>query len=52
MNQPDGMQVAFDTANIEVRIKKSDESLDDLTEDETKLLLIWMARKRAVMKFR
>ena len=35
-NQPDGMQVAFDTANIEVRIKKSDESLDDLTEDEIK----------------
>lgn len=33
---PDGMQVSFDTANIEVRVQKTDSSLDDLTEDQIK----------------
>ena len=28
------MQVAFDTAMIEIRIKKTDEDLEDLTEDD------------------
>ena len=31
---PDGMQVSFDTANIEVRVQKTDTSLDDLTEEQ------------------
>lgn len=35
-NSPDGMQVAFDTANIEVRVKKTETDLDDLTEDDIK----------------
>ena len=30
------MQVSFDTANIEVRVQKTDSSLDDLTEDQIK----------------
>lgn len=33
-NAPDTMQVAFDTAMIEVRVKKTSEDLEDLTEDE------------------
>lgn len=33
---PDGMQVSFDTANIEVRVQKTESSLDDLTEDQIK----------------
>lgn len=33
-NAPDGMQVSFDTANIEVRVQKTDSSLDDLTDDQ------------------
>ena len=33
---PDGMQVSFDTANIVVRVQKTDSSLDDLTEDQIK----------------
>lgn len=33
---PDGMQVSFDTANIEVRVQKTDSSLDDLTEEQIK----------------
>ena len=33
---PDGMQVSFDTAHIEVRVQKTDSSLDDLTEDQIK----------------
>lgn len=33
-NAPDTMQVAFDTAMIEVRIKKTSEDLEDLTEKE------------------
>ena len=33
-NAPDTMQVAFDTAMIEVRVKKTSEDLEDLTEKE------------------
>lgn len=33
-NAPDTMQVAFDTAMIEVRVKKTSEDLEDLTENE------------------
>lgn len=33
-NAPDEMQVTFDTAMIEVRIKKTDDDLDDLTEND------------------
>ena len=33
-NAPDEMQVTFDTAMIEVRIKKTDYDLDDLTEND------------------
>ena len=33
-NSPEGMQVAFDTAKIEIRIKKDDNSLDDLKESD------------------
>ena len=33
-NAPEGMQVSFDTANIEVRVQKTDSSLDDLTDDQ------------------
>lgn len=33
-NIPDGMQVTFETAKIEVRVKKTDADLDDLTENE------------------
>lgn len=33
-NAPDGMQVAFDTAKIEVRVKKTDDSLNDLSETQ------------------
>lgn len=33
-NAPEEMQVAFDTAMIEIRIKKTDEDLEDLTEDD------------------
>ena len=33
-NAPDTMQVAFDTAKIEVRVKKTSEDLEDLTEKE------------------
>lgn len=33
-NAPDTMQVAFDTAMIEVRVKKNSEDLEDLTEKE------------------
>lgn len=35
-NSPDGMQVAFDTAKIEIRVKKDSENLDDLTEKDIK----------------
>lgn len=35
-NQPNGMQVAFDTATIEIRVKKSEDDLDDLTENDIK----------------
>lgn len=35
-NSPDGMQVAFDTAKIEVRVKKTEDSLEDLTENDIK----------------
>ena len=30
------MQVAFDTATIEIRVKKSEDDLDDLTENDIK----------------
>ena len=33
-NQPEGMQVAFDTAKIEVRVKKAEDDLADLTEKD------------------
>lgn len=33
-NIPDGMQVTFETAKIEVRVKKTDADLADLTENE------------------
>lgn len=33
-NSPDGMQVSFDTAKIEIRVKKSSDDLDDLKEDD------------------
>ncbi|MBU5481051.1 CdaR family protein [Blautia sp. MSJ-19] len=33
-NAPDGMQVSFDTANVEVRVKKIDSSLDDLEDSD------------------
>lgn len=33
-NAPDQMQVAFDMAMIEVRVKKTDENLDDLKESD------------------
>ena len=35
-NAPDGMQVAFDTAKIEIRIKKTEEDLSDLKESDIK----------------
>ena len=35
-NQPEGMQVAFDTAKIEVRVKKSEDDLKDLDENDIK----------------
>ena len=35
-NQPEGMQVAFDTAKIEVRVKKSEDDLRDLDENDIK----------------
>lgn len=35
-NSPDGMQVAFDTAKIEVRVKKTEDTLEDLTESDIK----------------
>ena len=33
-NAPEGMQVSFDTAKIEIRIKKKEEDLDDLKESD------------------
>lgn len=33
-NPPDGMQVSFDTAKIEIRVKKSEDDLADLSEGE------------------
>ena len=30
------MQVAFDTATIEIRVKKSEDDLDNLTENDIK----------------
>lgn len=35
-NAPDGMQVAFDTAKIEIRIKKTEEDFSDLKESDIK----------------
>lgn len=35
-NMPDGMQVAFDAAQIEVRVKKTEEDLADLREKDIK----------------
>lgn len=35
-NMPDGMQVAFDAAQIEVRVKKTEEDLEDLKEKNIK----------------
>ena len=35
-NAPEGMQVAFDTAKIEIRIKKTEEDLSDLKESDIK----------------
>ena len=40
-NAPDTMQVAFDTAMIEVRVKKTSEDLEDLTEKESSRKLSW-----------
>lgn len=33
---PDGMQVTFDAAQIEVRVKKTEEDLENLNEKEIK----------------
>lgn len=35
-NAPSGMQVTFDTAMIEVRVKKTSDDLEDLTENDIK----------------
>ena len=36
-DSPEGMQVSFDTANIEIRVKKTSDDLADLTEGDIKV---------------